>query len=275
LKGGCTLILRAVRLHSGGPLILGEIWYNGAYMISIIIPAYNEEKWIGQCLQSIARQEDIDKHEVIVVDNNSSDKTAEIVRTQFPQVRLAEEKQQGLARARNAGAHRATGDILVFFDADNKIPSGWILKLVEFFKKHPEIVGVSGPVSFYDLPRVHKFWEYFWFRFFYPFVNFFLYTVLRKGQIWAGANMAIRRSAFERVGGFNADIVFYGEDADMAAKLARQGKVAFVHNLRVGSSARRILQDPFPPITALRYAIHYAYFLLMGKSRAKTYRIVR
>lgn len=96
--------------------------------ISVIIPTFNEEKVIGECLTSLAKQTDKDI-EIIVVDDGSSDRTKEIV--QGFSVKLLEQKHQGPGLARNLGAAKANGEILVFVDADMTFDKDFVSKLVE------------------------------------------------------------------------------------------------------------------------------------------------
>jgi glycosyltransferase involved in cell wall biosynthesis len=92
-------------------------------LISVIIPAFNEEKFLGNCLFSLKNQ-DFNDFEIIVVDNNSRDKTSKIAK-KFG-VKLVSEKNQGAALARNRGAKEAKGEILAFTDADTILPKNWL-----------------------------------------------------------------------------------------------------------------------------------------------------
>ena len=85
-------------------------------MISFIVPAHNEEAWIGRCVSAIRNGAESQPHEIIVVDDGSSDATASIARQQGAQVIRVEHRQ--IAATRNAGARQAHGDILFFVDAD-------------------------------------------------------------------------------------------------------------------------------------------------------------
>ncbi|MDP2637137.1 MAG: glycosyltransferase family A protein [bacterium] len=243
--------------------------------ISYIIPAYNEEKYIGQCVRSVLNQSHVADFEVIVVDNNSKDRTSQIVREQFPSVVLIQEIKQGMTVARNRGAREATGDILVFFDADVKVPLSWEGRMLERFSQRKNLVGVSGPYRFYDLPKRYKFIEFIDFHVLYPFVGeLILKKILKRGALWNGGNLAVKKEAFDKVGGFSEAIVFYGEDSDLAKKIMREGEISFLQSLWVWSSARRLLKgDPIKE--GLRYVSQYAWFLATNKSRAKSYEEVR
>jgi glycosyltransferase involved in cell wall biosynthesis len=87
-------------------------------MISVVIPCYNAERWLGATLRSVLAQ-DWPRLEIIVVDDGSSDRSAELVRTQFPSVTLVQQKNSGVAAARNNGIANAKGDWIAFVDADD------------------------------------------------------------------------------------------------------------------------------------------------------------
>nr|BDT30077.1 glycosyltransferase [Bacteriovorax sp. HI3] len=103
--------------------------------ISVIVPAYNAQKTIHKCISSLVNA-DYDKksYEIIVVDNNSTDKTAEIIKS-FPEVTYVKETTQGRSYARNTGARIAKGELLAFIDSDVFIEAGWLKHLSAGFSK--------------------------------------------------------------------------------------------------------------------------------------------
>jgi len=110
---------------------------------SVIIPAYNAEKTIAACLESLLRQDTGgEEREVIVVDDGSSDGTAAIVRG-YPSVRYIYQKNRGPAAARNNGVRSAAGDIVLFSDSDCDAARDWISQMVRPFSD-PAIAGVKG-----------------------------------------------------------------------------------------------------------------------------------
>lgn len=114
--------------------------------VSIIIPARNEEKNIGSCLDAIFKQESGYKFEIIVIDSGSSDKTIEIVK-RYPGVQLItiEPEEFGHGKTRNLGAGRAQGDVIVFLNADAiPVDNNWLHPLVSHFEdeKNDKIAGV-------------------------------------------------------------------------------------------------------------------------------------
>ncbi|GAA1087497.1 glycosyltransferase family 2 protein [Tsukamurella strandjordii] len=102
---------------------------------AVVIPAYNEDEIIGECLRRLLDEGD-DIDEIIVVDNNSSDRTADIVRdvaAAHPSVRMVSEPRQGLVYARNTGLDAATSAVIARIDADTVVAPGWARRLRTFF----------------------------------------------------------------------------------------------------------------------------------------------
>src|SRR5258708_27764562 len=94
--------------------------------ISFVIPAYNEEGYIQKCLDAIIREtKGRDDMEIIVVDNNSTDRTSEIV-SEYPGVRLIHEARRGANRTRETGFQTSRGELVAFVDADTEMPHGWV-----------------------------------------------------------------------------------------------------------------------------------------------------
>ena len=93
--------------------------------ISVVVPAYNEEQYIAACLSSILNQKNEALHEIIVVDNASTDATAQIAAS-YPGVRVVLEQNKGLPYARQRGLEEAVGDIVAYIDADTKVRPGWL-----------------------------------------------------------------------------------------------------------------------------------------------------
>ncbi len=85
-------------------------------LISVVVPAFNEEKFIGRCLEALKRQDFSEKYEIIVVDNNSTDKTAQIAKRMG--VKVVSEKKQGDVFALRKGCSEAQGEIIAITDAE-------------------------------------------------------------------------------------------------------------------------------------------------------------
>src|SRR5689334_22582165 len=100
--------------------------------ISLIICAYNEEKYLGDCLDSAIKNSNGNFFEIIVVDNASTDNT-KLIAEKRPGVRVVKEERKGLTRARQRGYEEAKGDILAYLDADTKMPKGWVERVIKEF----------------------------------------------------------------------------------------------------------------------------------------------
>jgi len=111
-------------------------------MVSVIIPAYNCEKTIGQCLKALAKQSyPSDSCEVIVVDDGSDDNTAAIVKDH--PVKYIHQANQGPAAARNNGARQAKGDVILFTDSDCAPDANWVQEMIKPFED-PKVMAVKG-----------------------------------------------------------------------------------------------------------------------------------
>lgn len=201
--------------------------------ISVVIPAYNEENYLTACLKSVVAQSE-PADEIILVNNNSTDRTAEIAAS-FPEVTVIIEKKQGITPTRNKGFDTAKGDLILRTDADTTVPKNWIKKIKKRFKEDPELLALSGPARFHDIPKAvqAKNW---------PTV-IALNATFRQTfhhDCMFGPNLALRKSVWEQVrDDICMDDKIVHEDVDLALHIARIGKVFFDEKLVVTSSARR------------------------------------
>ncbi len=197
---------------------------------SVVIPVFNEEKYITNCLNSLKRQEE-KPDEIIIVDNNCTDKTISLAK-KYP-VRIIEEKKQGAVFARNTGFNTAKYEIIARCDADTILPQNWIKKIKKNFQKK-DIAALSGSFIFYDLPFKTKLWADIYFK----FMRF-----IQKGkETLIGPNMALKKTVWQKVAKetcFNEKIIH--EDVDLAIHINRLGeKIIFDPELLVFLSGRRI-----------------------------------
>jgi glycosyltransferase involved in cell wall biosynthesis len=126
-------------------------------MISVIIPAKDAEQTLGGCLQALLHQDNLQfghDYEVLVVDDGSTDQTAEIAES-YP-VRVIRQANDGPATARNRAVRSAMGSLLAFTDADCAPSPDWLLKLIHPFND-PEIVGVKGAYRTHQTALVPRF----------------------------------------------------------------------------------------------------------------------
>src|SRR3989344_5868228 len=111
--------------------------------ISFVIPAYNEEKYIVKCIESILHHWSPECLEIVVVNNASTDRTCAVVK-KFPNVKVVSEPHKGTNWARQRGLTEAQGDIVAYLDADTEIPDGWRETVIREFSKDPRLVCLSG-----------------------------------------------------------------------------------------------------------------------------------
>jgi glycosyltransferase involved in cell wall biosynthesis len=202
--------------------------------VSIIIPAYNEEKRVGKALTALLAQNYTD-FEIIVVDNASSDRTAEIAK-KFP-VKVVSESRKGTMWACERGRKDASGDIIVRMDADCEPEPDWLRKGVSFFQDN-SVAAVSGPYEFSDGSIFFKTTSLISQKTFYVLTNT-ITQLFNLGGVMLGGNSFMRSDALKKAGGFNTAITFYGDDADTAKRLSHHGRIIFSPRVVMKTSARR------------------------------------
>ena len=204
--------------------------------VSIIIPVYNEEHHLRECLKAIKNQTE-KPDEVIVVDNNSTDKTLEIAKA-FPFVIILHQKKQGVFYARNKGFDTAKSDIIGRIDADTRLDSDWVQKVKQIFLDD-QVAAATGPVYWYDMPLKEK--NYFAEHAF----KGLLYKYDKEFPFLLGANMAIRRSEWQKVKRELCDRKDMHEDMDLAVHLyLNQRHIVYDAKMRAGASSRRADSGP-------------------------------
>ena len=234
--------------------------------ISVIIPAFNEEKYIGDCLRACVEHAPENLLEIIVVNNAGTDRTPEIAK-QFPLVRVVNEPRKGLTRARQRGLQESKGELIFSIDADTRPPTGWFQAMEERLKQ-PNVVCVSGPYVLFDIPA----WQRFFVAAYWKFSGWF--TSWSTGYMIVGGNFATRKAALEQIGGFDTSIEFYGEDTDIARRLSKIGKVVYSTTCWINSSGRRLTHEGWIK-TALVYMINYVWIAIFHRPFTKTYTDVR
>ena len=239
--------------------------------LSLIIPAYNEAAYLDACLQHALREIHAQAHrgpfELIVIDNASTDRTGEIAAA-YPGVRTVVEPHKGLTHARQRGLAEARGEILAFIDADTRMPAGWLGRLLDTYQRRPDAVCVSGPYFYYDLPRSKR-----------ALVRLY-WLLLARPTYWVtqymavGGNFAARKSSLLEIGGFDTRISFYGEDTNIARRLAGVGRVIFDLQLVMHTSARRLLEEGLTA-TAMQYMVNFMSEVVLKKPLSARYRDIR
>ncbi len=247
--------------------------------ISFVIPAYNEEKVIGECLRSvfaeIDRVHDTGAHldvEVVVVDNASTDHTREEA-LKFSNVTVVREHLKGLVYARRAGWMSTAGELVANIDADTRVPRGWLTTVLEEFAKDDTLVALSGPYIYFDL-SVFKRALVKAFYFFGWVIHLVNHHILHIGAMLQGGNFILRRDAWDSVGGFDIAISFYGEDTDVAKRIGEVGRVLWTWRLPMYTSGRRIEKEGIVRMSWI-YTINHLSVLWTGKPVTMKYTDIR
>ena len=175
-------------------------------LVSVIIAARNEEKWVTACLEPVLRTDSYPNKEVIVVDDGSTDKTSEILK-RFPVTVIRNEEPAGPSSARNIGVREARGQIIVFIDAHCIVEdSEWLRRFLKFFRD-PEVGAVGG--YFRREPSMRG-----------PSLT--IRPDKPRLRLIKSANAAYRKTVFEQVGGFDPSME-WGGDAALTYKVHRSG----------------------------------------------------
>jgi glycosyltransferase involved in cell wall biosynthesis len=198
--------------------------------ITVVVPAFNEEQFLAGTLRSLTAQT-LKDFELIVVDNNSSDKTADIARSFGAKV--IPEPRQGVGYARQRGFIEAKGAIIATTDADTIVPVSWLSRIAQEFKNNGNLVAFGGLYTLYSGSIAA--------RLAIAYLSYPLFKVDRffcGGWSLPGANLAVRKQSFLQIGGFNTEIKLC-EDVDISQRLRKVGEVMLAPNFKVRTSGRR------------------------------------
>lgn len=222
-------------------------------MLSIIIPALNEEKHLGLLLNSIKKQQPKNS-EIILADAGSKDKTLEVAK-QFG----CKVVPGGLpAKGRNAGAKEASGDLLFFIDADTVLPEDFFIKALQEFKERDLELA-----SFCLVPLPKTKITSFLVNIFYnqPIV------LLESALPHAATGILVKKELFNKVGGFDEDVKL-AEDHYLArrAKELFKAKMGIIKSTKIFFSDRRFKTDGWISV-GIRYFLCELHLIFLGPVR--------
>jgi glycosyltransferase involved in cell wall biosynthesis len=210
-----------------------------APVVSVVLPTHGRAGYLEVALDSLAAQDLGEPWELLVVDDASSDGSAELLeRRGTPSLRF--DPARGLNAARNGGVRATGAELVAFTDDDVRIPPGWLRALVEGARSHPEADAFGGPIRARfegPAPRACG-------REDPPLTTLDLGPSDRPAELVWGANMALRRAAFERVGEFDETIHGGGDEQEWLERLLAGGGAveyladAGLEHRRVGDDAR-------------------------------------
>ncbi len=219
-----------------------------ATRFSIVVPAFNEVRFLPATLKSLQQQDFRGEFEIIVVDNNSTDGTAAIARSSG--VKVLHESRPGVCAARQRGTEQARGEIVISTDADTRQPSDWLSRLDTRFSD-PDVVLVAGPCR-YDHPT--------WWSTQYPKVLFGLvglvYALTGRVFYVTATNSAFRRAEF---GGYDLRQTQGGDEFGLLRALRGRGRMIWDAANVVTTSARR-LQHGF----LYSFFVTFIFYYLVG-----------
>lgn len=221
-------------------------------LISVVIPALNEEKYIEKCLQSLEKQTiERDKYEVIVSDAMSIDKTIKIAEKYADKIVCSE--SLGAGYGRNFGARHAKTSKLAFIDADSIATKTWLEGCLEVLEKNTAGTGPIAPIENNSFIA----------NLFYKWWSFQDWASIKIGlPIFPGFNIAAKKKEFFKIGGFGEQN-YTCEDIDLAFKLKKIGSISYNKKMIVKTSNRRVKN----PAYIIGYVLNAWNFLLFKKSR--------
>jgi len=239
--------------------------------ISVVVPAYNEEHLLGLCLESLRHQDHKGAYEIIVVDNNSTDKTSEVAK-KYNAI-IIKEKRKGVAFARKTGFEKSQGKIIASTDADTIVPRDWLSKIHNAFRNDDNIAAVTGPIDFFGETKRRLTIL----NVFSPITRF-IGLIFSGRPYFYGANFAIKKEIYNRIGGFDTRLAV-GEDMDLGIHVREFGEVKYLGNLRVRTSARKF-ESESSSTRGLKYLLktyllNFWWFLLFKKPRVNEFKDIR
>ena len=249
--------------------------------ISIVICTYNRVELLSSALASVAVQTaSSEEYEIIVVDNNSTDSTMELV-TKFsrthPDVRYVHEPVQGLSHARNRGWQEAQGEYVAYIDDDARAENRWVEAIAAFAAKRPEAAAFGGPYFWFSLKPLPA-----WFK--ESYASWSLGTEerpIQKDEWLKGTNMIFKRTVLEAVNGFDTRLgmsgqnLGYTEEVALQVKLMEMGsEIYYVPCIRV----KHLVADYKLELTWFFKSIYhrgYSSYEALGFRRNRIYHLLR
>ena len=181
-------------------------------LISCIVPVYNGEKYLGEAIESVLRQE-IEPTEIVVVDDGSTDSTAMVIAAFGDRVRFLRQMNQGPAAARNLGVGAARGEFIAFLDADDLWRPNKLHRQMERFRDRPELDICVTHVQNFWIPELKQEAE-----------RFQSHRIAKPTPGYVTSTFLARKVLFESVGVFNTNLK-HGDAQEWIIRAAEKGAV--------------------------------------------------
>jgi glycosyltransferase involved in cell wall biosynthesis len=187
--------------------------------VTVVVPTSGRAGYLEVTLESLRAQSAAIPHELLVIDDGSSDATAEVAERFGARV-VRHGERRGLNAARNSGLREAAGDLIAFVDDDVLVPPGWLDALVAGAARHPEAEAFGGPIRARFEGRAPRGCG----REDPPITTLDLGAEDREAEMVWGANFAVRRSAVDRIGEFDESFDRgHGDEEDWLLRLRSAG----------------------------------------------------
>jgi glycosyltransferase involved in cell wall biosynthesis len=227
--------------------------------ISVVIPAFNEAAYLGAALDSLAEQDFAGGIEVIVVDNGSTDQTADLAFARG--ARVVNESTPSVCAARQRGTELARGEIVVSTDADTTHPRTWLSAIDAQFRRDLGVVAVAGPCRYLNPPR----WTAVFSRLGFGLMAA-IYRCTGSVRYITATNVAFRRHAFP---GYNTVLTQGGDETDLLRRLRRRGRVVWDHSNGVETSSRR-MELGLAHTLFISYGYYYGLAVVVNRLASRT-----
>lgn len=211
--------------------------------LSVIIVNYNVKHFLEQCLHSVQKATETIEAEIFVVDNNSVDGSAQLVREKFPHIHFIKNKENvGFSKANNQAIRQAKGKYILLLNPDTVVEENTFQKVLHFMDEHPDAGGlgvkmIDGKgnflpeskrglptpwVAFYKMfgisrlfPKSKKFGKY--------HLSYLDENEIHEVEVLAGAFMLLRKSVLDKIGLLDETFFMYGEDIDLSYRITQAG----------------------------------------------------